>query len=130
MQVLLSFFVDLYASSYLRGNSKYVERSAYVATPLAANDKNDAERDVAQWDRQTCFSLYRSIVGALLYMGHDRGDVAYTFRLMACAMQTEDSLRRLKRVVRYQYHTKRSGHFYPRCDGQATRESSSCLYLW
>ena len=63
----------------------------------AASDRNDLVSDEPRRDKETSiFSLYRSIVGALLYMGHDRSDAACAIRLSGCDLcyANEDSLRR------------------------------------
>ena len=93
-------------------------------------------------------SIFRRVVGALLYLSHDRGDAAYAVRLLAkdlCAPSL-DSWRRMKRVVRYLYHTRDLATFYPYGDGhplkdlvvytdsdlagdKATRKSTSCAGL-
>ena len=102
-----------------------------LSTPLAANDRNDVESDAPKLDRETSF-IDRSIVGALLYTGHDRGDAAYAIRLLVCDMchENEHRFRRLKRVVWFFYHTRELAVLYHWSDRQAiSRKSSSCAVL-
>ena len=74
-----------------------LEKSKPVSTHLAASDGNDSVGGEPRRDKETS-SLYRSIVGALLYMGHDRSDAEYAIRILACDLcaATEDSLRHFK----------------------------------
>ena len=67
--------------------------------PFAASDGNDLVSCEPRRDKEAS-SLHRSIIGALLYMGHDRSDAAHAFRLLACDLchANEDSLRRLKKM--------------------------------
>jgi hypothetical protein len=144
---------------YIKPNPKYVEAAAAVlgltesrpvSTPLAAGDRGDLEFDEAESPKLDGgqHSIYRSVVGALLYLSHDRGDASYAVRLLAkdLCSPNMDSWRRMKRVVRYLYHTRDLATFYPYGDGhplkdllvytdsdwagdKATRKSTSCAVL-
>ena len=73
------------------------EKSKPISALPAASDRNDVVSDEPRRDKETSiFSLYRSIVGALLYMEHDRSDAACAIRLSGCDLwyANEDSLRR------------------------------------
>ena len=75
-----------------------LEKSKPVPTHFAASDGNELVGGEPRRDEETS-SLYRIIVGALLYMGHDRSDAACAIRLLACDLcaANEDSLRRFKK---------------------------------
>ena len=97
--------------SYIKPNPKYVEAAAELlgltdskpaATPLATGDRADSELESPKLDSEQ-HSIYRRVVGALLYLTHDRGDAAYAVRLLAKDLRTPtaDSWRRMKSVARY-----------------------------
>ena len=144
---------------YIKPNPKYVEAAAKVlgledskpvGTPLAAGDRGDLEFDEAESPKLNGeqHSICRSVVGALLYLSHDRGDASYAVRLLEKDLCTPnmDSWRRMKRVVRYLYHTRDLATYYPYGDGKplkdllvytdsdwagdkVTRKSTSCAVL-
>ena len=60
-----------------------LEKSKPVSTHIAASDGNDLVGGEPGRDKETS-SLYRSIVGARLYMGHDKCDATCAIRLFAC----------------------------------------------
>ena len=79
------------AGCYIKPNPKYVEAAAEllglvdsepVSTPLAAGDRADSELESPKLDGEQ-HGMYRRVVGALLYLTHDRGDAAYAVRLLA-----------------------------------------------
>ena len=69
-------------------------------------------------------SLYRSIVGALLYMGHIEATprVQFVSRVVICVMQTKTAFDVSKRVVRYLHHARDLATFYPYRDGHSMKE--------
>ena len=86
------------AGCYIKPNPKYVEAAAellglvdskLVSTPLAAGDRADSELESPKLVGEQ-HGIYRRVVGALLYLTHDRGDAAYAARLLekACARRT------------------------------------------
>lgn len=120
------------AGCYIRANPSYIDKAAEVMgmmdskpapTPLAGNDRNDGEEQGVALGKEE-HHLYRKVVGVLLYVAHDRGDVAYAVRLLAMDLvsPTEDSWRRLKRVVRYLYHTRNLATYFPQGDGNPMKE--------
>ena len=120
------------AGCYIKPNPKYVEAAAEllglvdskpVGTPLAAGDRADTEEESPKLDGEQ-HSIFRRVVGALLCLPHDRGDAAYTVRLLAKDLRSPslDSWRRMKRVVRYLYHTRDLATFYPYGDGHPLKD--------
>ena len=89
-----------------------LENSKSVATPLAANDRCDAESDAPKLDGETS-PLYHSIVVALLCIWNDRDDTVYAIRFLTRDLcnANEDSVRRLKRMVR----NSTTREIWPRC---------------
>ena len=105
---------------YIREDPKHVvgaarlmklSQSVPVPTPLVDGDRNDRVYEEGQGpaeleDKRA--KRYRKVAGMLLYYGHGRGDLQFAIRLLCKDLRhpTEESWARLKRVVKYAYHTR------------------------
>jgi hypothetical protein len=95
---------------YMKSNPKYAESAAEllgltgskpVEMPLAAKDRRHSGLNSPALGEEQ-HRLLRRVVGALLYMAHDRGDTAYAVSVLSTDFRapTEDSWRRTKRLAR------------------------------
>ncbi|XP_019433601.1 PREDICTED: uncharacterized protein LOC109340381 [Lupinus angustifolius] len=81
-----------------------------VATPLVTNEKLQKDDGSPQADA----SLYRSLIGSLLYLTATRPDIMYATSLLSRFMQSPSQIHFGvgKRILRYLQGTKEFGIWY------------------
>ena len=89
-----------------------LEKANAVSTPMTTDDKSDDKTPLEEESAGT----YRSCVGCLLYVAHDRADIAYPVKERArhLAAPSEPDMIALRRLVRYMIGTKDLGLWMPR----------------
>jgi hypothetical protein len=123
-----------------------VERCKCPDTPVAAGDRGDLEiPDDPALDAEQ-HSTYRTVVGILLHIVVDRGDLGYGIRLVSrkIGQPTDGDWTRLKRLVKFAFGTredwqlieptKESGNIMTHVDSdwagdKITRKSCSCAVI-
>ncbi|WVZ81156.1 hypothetical protein U9M48_028568 [Paspalum notatum var. saurae] len=83
-----------------------------IETPMATNTKFDADESGIKVDQ----TLYRSMIGSLLYLCASRPDIMFSVCLCARfqADPRESHLIAVKRILRYLKHTPSIGLWYPK----------------
>ena len=83
-----------------------------IATPLATNEKLQAEDGAPKVDGK----MYRSLVGSLIYLTNTRPDIVYPVSLISRFMQSPSRLHyaAAKRILWYLQGTKNYGIHYVR----------------
>ena len=101
---------------YIKPNPSHIQRCAELLgvsegkgadTPLKVDDRGEEPTDAKQLDNEAT-PLYRRIVGILLHVVCDRGDLAYFVRIASQRLRepTEASMARLRRGVKYAFATR------------------------
>ncbi|WVZ58322.1 LOW QUALITY PROTEIN: hypothetical protein U9M48_008603 [Paspalum notatum var. saurae] len=104
-----------------------------IETPMATNTKLDADESGIKVDQ----TLYRSMIGSLLYLCASRPDIM--FNVCSCAADPKEShITAVKRILRYLKHTPSIGLWYPKGAsfellGYSDSDFAGCRveqYLW
>ncbi|WVZ58245.1 LOW QUALITY PROTEIN: hypothetical protein U9M48_008531 [Paspalum notatum var. saurae] len=77
-----------------------------IETPMATNTKLDTDESGIKVDQ----TLYRSMIGSLLYLCASRPDIMFS----VCFQSKESHITAVKRILRYLKHTPSIGLWYPK----------------